>query len=542
MGIRDNPRTRRALLEDVLKGSLSVGALAALAGCDTPGEDPDISPDEDTTRIRRSIASLQASDPHNIIRTFKEAINQMKSLPSSDPRNWQNQVAIHGTTASFTECEHWNWLFLPWHRLYLTYFEEICREVTGNQHFALPFWNWARNQQLPDIFGPNHGTVTGPGGNNPLYNSTRRPSVGDSITSGSGGARFPSTWGPSVLESQVLSDPNFFRAVGGGSGPTTGSGTSQLEGYHDTIHVWGGGDMGSGNSPNDPLFWTHHCFVDCVWWEWNARRGHPNPNASDWVDAITVGGTDPAFETAPNLPSSLSRSEDFVDSQQNSITGGAATSFATLLMPLFTFHYENVGKGSAEAPTDADVVPTDTPTDELERHLEEGADIELEIVERFPVSEELRVPIEEPIELSTQVRVEDIRPLFSGEEPGQLLVQLAGINPPERIDVSTLVFVNRPDIFEEPTPDDPGFVGNVLFFGAHEHMDSMYKPLNVTEPLRRLDERQQLDDEQPVTFQLLSVPVNIGDVEQQEGERGYTIRSIDLAFTRSIIDGQVVEK
>jgi hypothetical protein len=567
MGIDTNPRSRRELLGDILKGSLSLGALASLAGCDTPEEDPNVTDTEDTTRIRRPISSLQRSDPHGIIPTFKRAIAQMKNLPASDPRNYQNQVAIHGISpgntqsgqSPWTECEHWNWLFLPWHRLYITYFEEICRELTGNQDFALPFWNWASNHQLPAIFGPNHGSVTGPSGNNPLYNSSRRPSVGDSIKNHPqmGGPQFANNWDATELEQQVLSQSSFQSAVGGGGGSPTGSGSSTLEGLHDTMHVWVGGDMGVSNSPNDPIFWTHHGMVDCVWWEWNARRGNPNPSATDWVDAIEISGSAPAFETAPDLPpafvtptpspatprtrrTTLNRAQDFVDAQQKAVTGSAATSLASVVMPLFTFHYENIGKGGTQQPTPAagTALPTDTVTDELESHLREGAPIELETIERFPVAEGLEVIPEEPIDLSADVTVGELRPVFSGEREGQLLLRASGIQPPDRPDVATLVFVNRPDIFAEPTPDDPGFAGFVVFPTTFGKDETLHKPLNVTRPLRRLDERQELRDEQPVSVQIISLPFDIGDVGDLSGDGSYTIGALDLAVTRTVIDDQ----
>jgi polyphenol oxidase len=42
--------------------------------------------------------------------------------------------------------------FLAWHRAYLHYHEEIIREVTGNEAFALPYWNWLDDDALPALF------------------------------------------------------------------------------------------------------------------------------------------------------------------------------------------------------------------------------------------------------------------------------------------------------------------------------------------------------------------------------------------------------
>ena len=39
------------------------------------------------------------------------------------------------------------------------------------------------------------------------------------------------------------------------------------------VHVWIGGDMGPGTSPNDPAFFLNHCNVDRIWEAWMASKG-----------------------------------------------------------------------------------------------------------------------------------------------------------------------------------------------------------------------------------------------------------------------------
>ena len=34
---------------------------------------------------------------------------------------------------------------------------------------------------------------------------------------------------------------------------------------HNLVHRWVGGSMGPGTSPNDPVFFLHHCNVDRIW-------------------------------------------------------------------------------------------------------------------------------------------------------------------------------------------------------------------------------------------------------------------------------------
>ena len=74
--------------------------------------------------------------------------------------NWTNQASIHQNF-----CPHGNWLFLPWHRAYLLYFERICRKLSGMADFALPYWNWSLEPRVPAVFwgGPS----------NPLFDDAR---------------------------------------------------------------------------------------------------------------------------------------------------------------------------------------------------------------------------------------------------------------------------------------------------------------------------------------------------------------------------------
>jgi Common central domain of tyrosinase len=48
--------------------------------------------------------------------------------------------------ADWNGCQHGNWFFLPWHRIYLYFFERIVRAAVtaagGPTDFALPYWNY----------------------------------------------------------------------------------------------------------------------------------------------------------------------------------------------------------------------------------------------------------------------------------------------------------------------------------------------------------------------------------------------------------------
>ena len=50
----------------------------------------------------------------------------------------------------------------------------------------------------------------------------------------------------------------------------------QIEGIHNSVHVWVGGTMGQVPwAAYDPIFWAHHAMIDRVWRLWQLY--HPNP-------------------------------------------------------------------------------------------------------------------------------------------------------------------------------------------------------------------------------------------------------------------------
>jgi tyrosinase len=46
---------------------------------------------------------------------------------------------------------------------------------------------------------------------------------------------------------------------------------------HNRVHVWINGHMIKMTSPNDPIFFLHHCFVDKIWWDWQEQMKKTTP-------------------------------------------------------------------------------------------------------------------------------------------------------------------------------------------------------------------------------------------------------------------------
>ncbi len=233
-----------------------------------------------TLRVRKDIVTLNANSPE--VKSYKKAVAEMKKLPAADKRSWEFQTKIHGWLNEFNECEHGSWNFLPWHRAYLFYFEEICRELSKDESFALPYWDWSANPQVPDLFWGQDNPLNDRRSNNPPPFG-RFVGQGEQVPS----RDFDEFLDPTkVIKRRLLDNPDFI-TFGGGQ-----NAGGELEGTpHNFVHRWvgmganglGDGDMVRGGSPLDPIFWLHHCNIDRLWTEWALRHPNNTPSDQTWL-------------------------------------------------------------------------------------------------------------------------------------------------------------------------------------------------------------------------------------------------------------------
>jgi Common central domain of tyrosinase len=219
--------------------------------------------------IRKSVNSLSASEK-------AEYINGVLLLKANG--TYETMVQIHVDNAHHA---HSGPAFLPWHREYLLRYERALQNVLGNPNFALPYWDWAVDAALPDpttapIWLPNFlggdGTpvTTGAFANWPITDVN----IGLTSLYRTLGLRIDNL----PTQSQV---DNVMNITPYDSSPwdrtPTNSFRNQLEGWvgpniHNRVHVWVGGAMLPMSSPNDPVFWLHHCNVDRLWALWQCQN------------------------------------------------------------------------------------------------------------------------------------------------------------------------------------------------------------------------------------------------------------------------------
>lgn len=176
-------------------------------------------------------------------------------------------VNIHVDNWSFA---HFSPNFLPFHRCYLKQFE---LEIIAHGGSYIPYWDHATDSQSPweslilsdDYFGSidpsNHNVKDGPfaGGN---YTA---PVGGNVLIRDYDPTNTPAFYAQSLIDATIV-DPLFSRFA------------RQLEyGPHASVHsILGGkkGDLSSPKSPNDPIFWIHHAFMDKLWADQQAKYGY----------------------------------------------------------------------------------------------------------------------------------------------------------------------------------------------------------------------------------------------------------------------------
>lgn len=247
---------------------------------------------------RRDIWSLEDAGPwHPITEAYARGIAVMQGRSDDDPTSWAHQAAIHGSSTGDwrLQCQHNSWYFLPWHRIYLYYFEEIVRAALREvpevdeelrSTWTLPYWDYGRGEHfacLPGAFREQ----TLPDGEtpNPLFIAERVQFIndGDPLLPGEADAS-------KALEQASFSDPPFTGGFGGAptglnhfsEDPDAQAGALEL-GPHNVVHSTIGGPMGGFDTAGlDPVFWMHHANIDRLWSVWMAQQGHENPTDGRW--------------------------------------------------------------------------------------------------------------------------------------------------------------------------------------------------------------------------------------------------------------------
>lgn len=262
------------------------------------------------TRIRKDIWKLSKINTWEpTIKWYALGIRELQKRGIADPTSWRYQAAIHDYDDDsealrppndplpkpaemkkyWKQCQHFSWFFLPWHRWYLYYFEQMIlaaiKPLGGPADWALPYWNYSDTTnpdrlKLPPAFIAQKMQDNTP---NPLFVSNRArgnngAAVGndthaslDCLKERQYTANLPADpgyGGPKTAFNHEDGDVGALEAVPHGA-------------MHNRVGDWMSGFSTAGL---DPIFWLHHSNIDRLWVVWRKRNPQQNtdPTENAW--------------------------------------------------------------------------------------------------------------------------------------------------------------------------------------------------------------------------------------------------------------------
>lgn len=296
---------RRAL---VLLGPL----VAMLFGSDAYGQ----------LRVRKNYMCLTGPERQD----FVDAVKALKANTADHGSitdgvgtcSWENTydkyVCWHQRCGCTNGNQHGRPMFAPWHRELLRRFELDLRTTGGKPNLTIPYWDWTqtfpRDKEAPgdknfmgDAPEPPD-MVPGPVTNGPFAGTAQWLTQEMRALER---ARAEAVVGISNATLAGILSASFYDADPWNGTMNSADGLRfKLEAAHNIAHGDVGGQMGiTAQSPDDPVFWLHHCFVDFLWDSW--ERTHPGidhylpllPNMEENIGIDTVMPPSPPWANTP---------------------------------------------------------------------------------------------------------------------------------------------------------------------------------------------------------------------------------------------------
>ena len=264
--------------------------------------------DAQAARVRYNI---QTPIGDQMAARYATAVRTLMSLPEQDPRSWTFLWYTHwvrGDTTKEAEIariypdtadprnalalETWSTcqphatgsnklMFLPWHRMFVYFYERLLRGVLADPDFTLPYWNYS-----PDSIGPYQTSIPPQfrARLDPLFSSLYRSSRISAVNSGRA-----IDFGKESYQRLHLA-PSMSQTTFGPVGAIPGFNNQLNSHIHGNVHTLVGNSVGMASlkwAGNDPIFWMHHGNIDRIWESWN-KAGFSNPTTTSWLNRTFV--------------------------------------------------------------------------------------------------------------------------------------------------------------------------------------------------------------------------------------------------------------
>lgn len=186
---------------------------------------------------------------------LKIAYCKLNALPPDDHRRLLEQAWTHNFYCA-TGSIHMSWAFLPFHRAYVYFHEQIVGLFMPNPAaFRLPYWDWEVKSIIPEFF-LKLGLPTF------LTGTAQRSATGTL-----------DPWASEEILQKWLFSMTFDEFAGIRADPGRSA-----AGPHDCGHVKVGGAMRiPQTAAADPLFYAHHANIDRFWDYWQTHYPFATP-------------------------------------------------------------------------------------------------------------------------------------------------------------------------------------------------------------------------------------------------------------------------
>jgi tyrosinase len=238
---------------------------------------------------------------------FVDAVIELKRMGNYDKYVITHSQYFAADGENGLRVAHMAPTFFPWHRRFLLDFERELRMIDPS--VSIPYWDWTRDNKKTsalwsaDFMGGNGRDSDGQVMTGPFAYSTGDWPITYGVTDekyltrNMGRPDRPIVLPTKTELSHALAMPVYDKAPWN-SAPSTQGFRNKIEGWtisdtkggylHNRVHQWVGGHMIGASSPNDPVFWMHHAFLDLVWVRW--QRLHPK---SAYLPGAPLAAKDP---------------------------------------------------------------------------------------------------------------------------------------------------------------------------------------------------------------------------------------------------------
>jgi hypothetical protein len=389
------------------------------------------------------------SPPYSYSKSNAQAVCQGYYKAASQPYTTnQYSEGIWGTCQHTTAATRPAPRFLPWHRLYLYYYERTLRKYSGNADFALPYWNYfdyTATSPRGNLYLPPLVTDGGSIANNTFFDPLRTEWLN---------ARKTSMTPDNADATDAFAEPSFVDF------------SNTLEGVpHGAMHCAAGNGCTTPHigwvpvAGNDPAFYMHHANIDRLWQCWMVREANGAKIDLAWAKA-NLGMPDSWYQIK----------FDFADENGNRVSKTIADAFSPEVLAV---HYDEE--------VDCQIAPRKTMKNLLMADIE-TAHTELQGTEQILTSGKINLAAQPvTVELQTQA------PQANGAKANRMLESMGAVSPGVWLVLENITVKQAPAhtynvyISSKNSPGKRALVTRFSLFGmggdhgghAHEAADSM---------------------------------------------------------------------